>query len=205
MIHTIEHNGFFVIKNSKGKYYSLPENGNPCFTTTATAAYTWTRYNRALKYLQICLKDNPDYHVEMVEDQNKRINKYLIEYVDHNLQEDIKYFSVDSWIKYLSDATDGFTDLSPLLAYATNKKQEIEKVIRDLRHYIEFGDFNAYQGYKLFSLLQNLLRQRRHYKDILFMLENIAENTNETNYIYWLAIQLKNRGYKPRILKSMFI
>lgn len=204
MICTIKHNGFFVIRNSKGKFYSLPEKGKPCFTASLSAAYRWTRQDRATKYLQICLNNNPDYQVVLMEDQNKRINKYLIDYADQTLQEDIKYYNIDNWIEHLSDATDGFTDINPLLAYAENRKEQIEKTILDLRHYIEFGEFNAYQGYKLFSLMQNLYRQRRSYKDIIYMMENISENTNSINYIYWLAIQLKNRGYKPKQLKTMF-
>lgn len=104
----------------------------------------------------------------------------------------------------MSEMTNEFSEIELPLIQAKEKQNEIEKTITDLRHYIEFGEFSAYQGYKLFALLQNLLRQRRSYKDMIFMLENIQIKNNDINYIYYLSLQLKNRGYKPKVLRAMF-
>lgn len=199
----IKHNGFYVIQNSRGQYYTLLENGKPDLTNTLQNAYKWKRQDRAENYLAN-IPQNSDYQVYFIEDEHKRINKQLIDDIDMNLQTDIHYSDVDQWISLLSEITDGFTQINEALNQATNDKKRIEKAITDLRHYIEFGEFNAYQGFRLFRILQNLLRQRRNYKDIIFLLENISENSNDINYIYWCCIQLKCRNYKPRILKTMF-
>lgn len=199
----IKHNGFYVIQNTRGQYYTLLENGKPDLTNTLQNAYKWRRKDRAENYLSN-IPQNSDYKVQFVDDEHKRVNKQLIDDIDMNLQNEIHYSNLEQWIVSLSEITDGFTQINEALIQAKNDKKRIEKAITDLRHYIEFGSFNTYQGFRLFRILQNLLRQRRNYKDIIFLLENISENSNDINYIYWCAIQLKCRNYKPRILKNMF-
>lgn len=200
----IQHSGFFVITNSKGNYYTLSKSGKSDFASSLTNAYKWKRKDKAEKYLQICLNGQSDCSVKAVDIDNQKINKHLIDDADIKLQTKINYLDLEQWINSLSKITNGFTEIEKPLNQTINTKNKIEKTISDLRHYIEFGEFNAYQGFQLFRLFQNLLRQRRSCKDIIFMLENITENNNNINYIYYCAIQLKNRGYKPRILKTMF-
>lgn len=199
----IKQNGFYIIKNSKGQYYTLLENGKPDLTNTLQTAYKWRRKDRAENYLSN-IPQNSDYKVQFIDDEHKRVNKQLIDDIDINLQTDIHYSDLEQWIISLSEITDGFTQINEALIQATNDKKRIEKAICDLMHYVEFGNFNAYQGFRLFRILQNLLRQRRSYKDIIFVLRNISEKSNDTDYIYWCAIQLKCRNYKPKILKNMF-
>lgn len=199
----IKHNGFYVIQNNKNQYYTILENGKPDVTNTLQNAYKWRRKDRAENYLSNIIK-NSDYQVQLVDDEHKRVNKQLIDDIDINLQTDIHYSDLEQWISLLSEITDGFTQINEALIQATNDKKRIEKTITDLRHFIEFGEFNAYQGFRLFRILQKLLRQRRSSKDVIFVLENIAENSNDINYIYWCCTQLKCRNYRPRILKNMF-
>lgn len=199
----IKQNGFYVIKNSRGQYYTILKNGKPDLTNTLQNAYKWRRKDRAENYLSN-IPQNSDYQVQFVEDEHKRINKQLIDDIDMNLQTEIHYLDLEQWISLLSELTNGFTQINEALIQAKNDKKRIEKAIADLNHFIEFGNFNAYQGFRLFRILQKLLRQRRSCKDIIFVLENIAENSNDINYIYWCAIQLKCRNYRPRILKNMF-
>lgn len=199
----LKQNGFYIIQNSKGQYYTLLENGKPDMTNTLQNACKWRRKDRAENYLSNIIK-NSDFQVQFVEDEHKRINKQLIDDIDMNLQTEIHYLDLEQWISLLSELTNGFTQINEALIQAKNDKKRIEKAIADLNHFIEFGEFNAYQGFRLFRILQKLLRQRRSCKDIIFVLENIAENSNDINYIYWCAIQLKCRNYRPRILKNMF-
>lgn len=200
----IKQNGFYVIRNSKGQYYTLSRSGKPDFTNTLQNAYKWRIREKAEKYLINALNNNSDYQVQFVDDEHKRVNKQLLDDIDLNLQTEIQYSDLEQWISLLSEITEGFTKINEALNQATNDKKRIDKTITDLRHYIEFGEFDAYQGFRLFRLLQNLLRQRRSYKDIIFILENVAKNSSDINYIYWCAIQLKFRNYKPKVLKTMF-
>lgn len=199
----LKHNGYFIITDNNGYFYCLSKSGNPYFSSSLTEAYKWRRKDRAEKYLSN-IPQNSDYQVQFVEDEHKRINKQLIDDIDMNLQTEIHYLDLEQWISLLSELTNGFTQINEALIQAKNDKKRIEKAIADLNHFIEFGNFNAYQGFRLFRILQKLLRQRRSCKDIIFVLENIAENSNDINYIYWCAIQLKCRNYRPRILKNMF-
>lgn len=199
----LKHNGYFIITDNNGYFYCLSKSGNPYFSSSLTEAYKWRRKDRAENYLSN-IPQNSDYKVQFIDDEHKRVNKQLIDDIDMNLQTDIHYSDLEQWISLLSELTDGFTQINEALIQATNDKKRIEKAITDLRHFIEFGNFNAYQGFRLFRILQNLLRQRRSYKDIIFLLENISEKSNDTDYIYWCAIQLKCRNYKPRVLKNMF-
>lgn len=199
----IKQNGFYVIQNSKGQYYTLLKSDKPDVTNTLQNAYKWRRKDRAENYLAN-IPQNSDYQVYFIEDEHKRINKQLIDDIDMNLQTEIHYSDLDQWINSISTATDGFTNIDSLLSQTLEEKIQIEKAITDLRHFIEFGEFNSYQCFRLFRILQKLLRQRRNCKDIVFVLENIAENSSDINYIYWCAIQLKCRNYKPRVLKNMF-
>lgn len=199
----LKHNGYFIITDNNGYFYCLSKSGNPYFSNSLTEAYKWRRKDRAEKYLSICLNNNPDCYVKLIDDNKQRINKHLIEHAE-TLNKSIEYSDANRWIDSISTATNGFTNIDFLLSQTLEEKTQIEKTITDLRHYIEFGNFNAYQGFRLFRILQNLLRQRRSYKDIIFLLENISEKSNDTDYIYWCAIQLKCRNYKPRVLKNMF-
>lgn len=198
----VKHKGFFVIVDTNNNYFAFSESGKPMFTEHLTYAYKWRRKDKATKYLCNGLI-NSDCQVLFIDEERFRINTNLLDEIESRLLKKIQYSSVEQWVNYMSEMTNGFSEIELPLIQAKEKQDEIEKTITDLRHYIEFGEFNAFQGFRLFRLFQNLLRQRRSCKDIVFLLESASE-INEINYIYWCAIQLKCRNYKPRILKTMF-
>ena len=77
----------------------------------------------------------------------------------------------------------------------------VDKEIVDLEHYIELSYLNAAEGYKAFKMLQNKLIQRRHIKDQMDIINQMAAKgmnstafTDMTNYIE----QLESRCYFPR-------
>lgn len=77
----------------------------------------------------------------------------------------------------------------------------VDKEIVDLEHYIELSYLNAAEGYKAFKMLQDKLIQRRHIKDQMDIINQMAAKgvtstafTDINNYIE----QLENRCYFPR-------
>jgi hypothetical protein len=53
--------------------------------------------------------------------------------------------------------------------------KEVELEIEDLYHYIEFGTFNAAQGYKAYKMVKERLIKRRELKDEQILLDSIQE------------------------------
>lgn len=83
----------------------------------------------------------------------------------------------------------------------------VDKKIFDVKHYIEFGNFNAYQGWMCFKMLQNLLRQRRNYKNEIEVIQLI--NQSFTNKNSFMALpqrisEIKNKCYTPRAVPELF-
>ena len=88
-----------------------------------------------------------------------------------------------------------------------NRQSNIDKEITDLQHYIEQKNLNAYEGFKVYKQLQNVLIQRRCIKDELLILKIIEECKMEPDSISRTISRingLSNRKYAPRILSELF-
>lgn len=77
-----------------------------------------------------------------------------------------------------------------------------DKMVNDIQHYIEFGNFNAYQGWRCFKALQESLRKRRKLKDEMAILSAIKSSNfpSAENLIRGLG----ERKYCPRVLPELF-
>ena len=84
---------------------------------------------------------------------------------------------------------------------------EVDQEIADIHHYIEFGKFNAYQGYLAFNMLKNRLKKRRQIKDELHILKQFGTcklNSSTIASIKSEIENLNNRKYLPRKLNELF-
>lgn len=114
----------------------------------------------------------------------------------------------------ISDFADKVKDIANVLSHAQTRKNEllsklsdIDKQVVDMEHYIEFGKFNAYQGYMAFKMLQNALRQRREYKNEIEMLSQVEECQVNVMAIVKFANKISNiesKTYSPRVLPELF-
>lgn len=114
----------------------------------------------------------------------------------------------------ISDFADKVKDIANVLSHAQTRKNEllsklsdIDKQVVDMEHYIEFGKFNAYQGYMAFKMLQNALRQRREYKNEIEMLSQAEECQVNVMAIAKFANKISNiesKTYSPRVLSELF-
>ena len=88
---------------------------------------------------------------------------------------------------------------------------KIDKAINDVEHYIEFYSFNAFQGYAICKLLQDLRKRRRLIKmqqELVhqlkpFLLNDRIHNIDTSKFDSLLASQ-ENKKYAPRILTELW-
>lgn len=82
-----------------------------------------------------------------------------------------------------------------------------DQEVADVYHYIEFNNLNACEGFKVYKLLQNKLRQRRIIKDKKLKLELFSELTIEDVLDGTFETKMNNlasKTYKPRVLTELF-
>lgn len=114
----------------------------------------------------------------------------------------------------VADFADKVKDIARVLSHAQIRKTEllsklsdIDKQVVDIEHYIEFGKFNACQGFMAFKMLQNALRQRRKYKNEIEMLSQVEECRLNVTAIATFASKIsgiENKVYNPRVLSELF-
>lgn len=114
----------------------------------------------------------------------------------------------------VADFADKVKNIAKVLSHAQARKAEllsklsdIDKQVVDIEHYIEFGKFNACQGFMAFKMLQNALRQRREYKNEIEMLVQVEECQLNVMAIAKFANKIsdiENKVYSPRVLPELF-
>lgn len=136
--------------------------------------------------------------VQYVEsDKEPHDAKYKVE-----LSDDLEF-----WINNLKETKEKLQEYIKRKEILSNEHSIIEKEIIDLEHYIEFGKFNACEGYKATAMMQERLKKRRMLKDELFAIglvisiyPNLEKITNAEKSINGLD----NRLYRPRVLQELF-
>lgn len=89
----------------------------------------------------------------------------------------------------------------------SEKLKTVQAKIVDMEHYIEFKNLNASDGWKAYKLLQDLLKERRNYKDQLMILGFIENTKIDPKPLHMLSQRisgLKTRVYAPRALPELF-
>lgn len=123
---------------------------------------------------------------------------YLENIIEDNVQE---------WLDKINIVIDIFSDIDNKDSELNEKISEIDKKIVDVNHYIEFGKFNASQGFLCNKLLQNLFRQRRKYKNekqILSLLKQIELGKDSVDLLSQVVENIKNKKYMPRAIPELF-
>lgn len=109
---------------------------------------------------------------------------------------------------------DGVKQITVLISDAEKRKSElieqlsyVDKEISDINHYIEFGKFNAYQGWLTFDMLRKKLVKRRQIKNELCVINELGScsiTSDMMSEIDSAITRLGNRKYKPRVLTQLF-
>lgn len=89
-----------------------------------------------------------------------------------------------------------------------NAITKIESELLDIRHAIEKYDLNVCQAYKIYDLQRKKLRERRIYKDELFIIDKIIDsqlnNSNNLKIVEEVNKHIKYRNYTPRENEDLF-
>lgn len=115
-------------------------------------------------------------------------------------------YSLDDIIEIVQIFTEMIATLKKSLSYAEMKKQLAEKEICDIEHAIEFYNYNACDGFKIYKLLQSKRLERREAKDIILLNEIIGDYLTDKN-IEDMVLRLKGlqeRMYRPRVNQKIF-
>lgn len=83
----------------------------------------------------------------------------------------------------------------------------IDEEICYIRHYIEFGKLNAYQGWAAYEMLRESLLQRRKIKDALSIVIAVKvrkKDMSESDSVRNAIAKLNTRTYTPRKLDFLF-
>ena len=146
-----------------------------------------------------------DFHVAYV-DQTAALPAAITDKTDL-IHRDITEDQISAW-------NDSLTAIQKIIDDSINRNDElnsqlsgIDKEITDIEHFIEFGNFNAYQGWMCFKILQGMLRQRRKYKnemEVLTTIRNFGFNQQNLSSLK-TKISEQNKVYKPRKFSELFV
>lgn len=113
----------------------------------------------------------------------------------------------EKWVSGAETLTEFVMDAEKRKEELVGLLSEVDKEISDINHYIEFGKFNAYQGWLAFTMLQNRLRKRRKIKDELSVINQLGECKITSDMMIDIKnaiAELGNRKYVPRVLTQLF-
>lgn len=91
--------------------------------------------------------------------------------------------------------------------FAAEQLSICDRSLTDVLHRIELGKFNACEGYKLASMIQDILIERRKYKDFIYISNVLVSSGSDTivkNNVIGSIRNMDNRGYTPRELPEIF-
>ena len=87
------------------------------------------------------------------------------------------------------------------------EQSKIDREISVLLHYIEFGRYNAVQGWKVLNALRNRLKRRREIKnenEVVKIGLSTDFNTGKEDVLQNMITVLDNRTYSPKEMEELF-
>jgi len=84
---------------------------------------------------------------------------------------------------------------------------EVDLKMTDILHYIEFTDLDVRRGYKIYKMLQEVLRDRRKIKNRQSLYDSMKAHgislKNIESVIHKID-EINHRDYTPRIMNELF-
>lgn len=156
---------------------------------------TFIRAENAKENLPKSLK-NLAYHVQFI--------GTMVDDVEDNA--DIEPIEYKSSIDTISAMVDLNRQCAEQQRWLDNKLVEVQGKICDIEHAVEFYNYNARDGFKMYKLLKELRQERRKYKDALLVCEIMVGSFSSVDWEE-LSNRLPNlveRVYKPRHFPELF-
>lgn len=212
----------FMITDGRGLYLRRDASGNYVPVKNKALGEIWEQRGKASNVLTNCISKNlrNRYRIIEVEDaaaisKPKEVTTNNIDMVVKSKDDVAKRIGnepvEENQLSNLSVDIDSFTGF---IQNAEQRKEvlvaalsDVDREISDINHYIEFGKFNAYQGWLAFKMLRGRLKKRRKVKDELHILTQLGEckvNSAMLADIKTSISKLSTREYQPRKLNELF-
>lgn len=201
--------GVYVITNGEGSYIRRDEtSGKYVPIRSFKKATQWDSIVKANGILHNSISKNirAGYAVQLI-DTDKTVEKEVID-VQHDICfRNIIDDNINEWLSKINTILDVMSNSDVRQQEINSQLSNVDKEIVDIEHYIEFGKFNAYQGWVCFKMLQNLLKQRRKYKNEMQVLNLIKQHGFDRDSLTTLAqtiSDIQNKCYTPRAFPELF-
>lgn len=206
----------YMISDGKGTYIRKDFSGKYSPVRSEALADTWDSKVKAQNVLKSQINKNMRKRykiVEMIMESPSAScsaippKKVAEQKVKELSREDAEDTQLDKWEQGINSFNDFILDMEARKDKLSRDLSNVDKEITDIQHYIEFGNFNAYQGWLAFSMLRHRLKKRRKIKNEFQILSQIGEckiNSAMVADIQAAIHKLDDRSYTPRILTELF-
>lgn len=201
--------GVYVITNGEGSYIRRDEvSGKYVPIRSFKQATQWDSIVKANGILNnsIAKSIRNGYAVQLV-DTEKIVEKENINVQNNICSRNISDDNINEWLSKINTIVDVLSGSDVRQQELNRMLSDVDREIVDVEHYIEFGKFNAYQGWMSFKMLQSLLKQRRIYKNEIQVLNLIRQCRIDKNSISALSqtiSDIQNKCYTPRAIPELF-
>lgn len=199
--------GFYVLSNGDGTYITQ-SGGRYVPIRSFNQALKITDLTKAMRILNSSISKSirshfiPEFHgtEETVQkDSEAKQREICFRAIDHG--------ELAEWQEKIEQLVELFGNTENRYSELSTKLSDVDKEITDIEHYIEFGKFNCYQGWLCFKMLQNLLQQRRQYKNEMQVITRMKESKISGSSIKALfegVKEIQNKLYTPRKFPELF-
>lgn len=197
----------YIITDGKTKYITREQNSGK-FVSIASEkkAMIFENKQKAHNVLANCVnnKIRESFFIEEIPSNTDIKDK--ISCINSKMQEEIPSSKIESMQQDFETLDNILNKMNKTLKEDSEKLSKVDREILDIRHYIEFSNLNAADGYKAYKLLQNALKRRRVYKDSTALANKFKSMIEDENYkeAQNLAKGYKDRQYSPRELEELF-
>lgn len=206
----------YIISDGKGRYIRKDYAGRYSPVRSEILADVWSEKSKAKNVLENQMNRNirNRYKVVEIKDLNDNKERASVSKKDELKKDiipkaDIEEWKtqIDKWGNEITLLREFITDMESRRETLSKVLSDVDKEIVDIEHYIEFGKFNAYQGWLAFSMLRYRLKKRRKVKDelqVITQINNCKINSTTVSNIQNTIHKMNERLYKPRVLNELF-
>ncbi len=201
--------GVYVITNGEGSYIHRDEStGKYVPIRSFKKATQWDAVTKANSVLNnsVAKAIRSAYAVQLID------TEHIVEKEDMTVQQELCFKNIEDdniadWLEKINLIREALSGSDARQNELNEKLSGISKEIVDIEHYIEFGKFNAYQGWMCFKMLQNLLKQRRKIKNeqqVLGLIKQCRINGDSIAALAQTVSDIQNKCYTPRAFPELF-
>lgn len=201
--------GFYVLSNGEGTYITHDKgSGKYVQIRSFNQAMKFPNLSRAMNILNSSIsKSIRSHYIPEFHETEEMVNRNSAEKQKEICFRAIDHGELTQWQEKIEQLVELFGGTESRYSELSTKLSDVDKEISDIEHYIEFGKFNCYQGWLCFKMLQNLLQQRRQYKNEMQIITRMKESKISGDSIKTLfesVKELQNKVYTPRKFPELF-